>query len=90
MKMIRPVTFMNKGQQLVGILHVPDRLEAAGSAPGIVMFHGFTGHKSETHRLFVTIAAAGPTDQHRKTRSKFRSGRAQGQPSHYRGYSGNL
>jgi len=56
--MIKPVTFKNEGQQLVGILHVPDGLEAAGSAPGIVMFHGFTGHKSETHRLFVTIANA--------------------------------
>ena len=54
--MEKPVAFQNFGQQLVGILHVPDGLDAAEKAPAIVMFHGFTGHKSETHRLFVKIA----------------------------------
>ena len=53
--MIKPVTFGNKGQQLVGILHVPDKL-ACGKAPGIVMFHGFTGNRTEDHRLFVHVA----------------------------------
>ena len=56
--MIKPVTFRNHGQQLIGILHVPDGLESRGKTPGIVMFHGFTGNKSEAHRLFVHVARA--------------------------------
>jgi alpha/beta superfamily hydrolase len=56
--MIKPVTFTNQGQQLIGILHVPDDLEPEQKAPAIAMFHGFTGYKSETHRLFVYIAKA--------------------------------
>ncbi len=54
--MIKPVTFMNQNQQIVGILHTPDNLKPGQKAPGIVMFHGFTGNKSEAHRLFVHIA----------------------------------
>ena len=56
--MIEPVTFNNRGEQLVGILHVPDELKHGERAPGIVMFHGFTGNKTEDHRLFVHIARA--------------------------------
>lgn len=55
--MIRPVLFRNEGQCLVGILHIPDDLASRGGrAPGIVMFHGFTGNKVEAHRLFVHVA----------------------------------
>ena len=54
--MIKPVTFENEGQQLVGILHMPDESKHGGKTPGIVMFHGFTGNKTEAHRLFVHIA----------------------------------
>lgn len=54
--MEKPVTFQNCGQQLVGMLHVPDRLNAEERAPAVAMFHGFTGHKSEAHRLFVKVA----------------------------------
>jgi len=54
--MIKPVTFMNEGEQIIGILHVPDILK--DRAPAIVMFHGFTGHKSEAHRFFVHVARA--------------------------------
>ncbi len=54
--MIKPVVFENQGQQLVGILHMPDVLEHGGKAPGVVMFHGFTGNKIENHRLFVHVA----------------------------------
>ena len=54
--MIKPVIFRNEGQNLVGILHIPDGLSYEGRAPGIVMFHGFTGNKSEAHRLFVHVA----------------------------------
>ncbi len=42
----------------MGVLHVPDDLKPEQKAPTIAMFHGFTGHKSETHRLFVRIARA--------------------------------
>jgi esterase/lipase len=55
---VRPVTFTNQGQQLMGVLHEPDHLKPEHKAPAIAMFHGFTGHKSETHRLFVRIARA--------------------------------
>lgn len=54
--LIKPVTFENQGQQLVGILHTPDVFEHGGKAPGVVMFHGFTGNKIENHRLFVHTA----------------------------------
>lgn len=50
----RPVTFTVNGEQLVGMLHLPQRLPAAG----VLLFHGFTGHKAESHRLFVTCARA--------------------------------
>ena len=56
--MIKPITFTNQGQQLIGIIHVPDDLKPEQKAPAIAMFHGFTGHKSETHRLFVQVARA--------------------------------
>ncbi|MBS7648674.1 MAG: alpha/beta fold hydrolase [Candidatus Bathyarchaeia archaeon] len=54
--MIRPVVFWNEGQQIIGILHSPDNIRPGEKLPGIVMFHGFTGNKSEAHRLFVNVA----------------------------------
>ncbi len=54
--MIKPVTFRNRGQQLVGVLHIPDTLKNRERAPGVVMFHGFAGNKVENHRLFVQTA----------------------------------
>jgi dipeptidyl aminopeptidase/acylaminoacyl peptidase len=56
--LIKPVIFENQGEHLVGILHIPDRLESRGKAPGVVMLHGFTGNKVENHRLFVLTARA--------------------------------
>jgi alpha/beta superfamily hydrolase len=50
----QPVTFQVNGEQLVGMLHLPAQLPA----PGVCLFHGFTGHKGESHRLFVTCARA--------------------------------
>ena len=52
--MEKPVVFRNKGQQLIGILHIPDG--ATPPLPAVLMLHGFTGHKIETHRLFVRTA----------------------------------
>jgi len=57
-RMIKPVTFTNNGEQIIGILHVPDTLKKGEQAPAIAMFHGFTGHKSEAHRLFIHVARA--------------------------------
>jgi hypothetical protein len=46
------VSFCCEGETIVGVLHLPDGMPAAG----VVMCHGFTGHKAETHRLFVHAA----------------------------------
>ena len=46
------VDFRSGDQQVFGVLHVPE----STPAPGIIMCHGFTGHKAETHRLFVEAA----------------------------------
>ena len=46
------VAFDVQGESVFGVLHVPETIPA----PGVVMCHGFTGHKAETHRLFVTTA----------------------------------
>ncbi|MEM2740233.1 MAG: alpha/beta fold hydrolase [Candidatus Bathyarchaeia archaeon] len=54
--MIKPVVFRSEGQCLVGILHTPSDVGCRGRAPGIVMLHGFTGNKTEAHRLFVHVA----------------------------------
>ncbi len=37
------VSFSSDGEAVLGVLHVPDR----APAPGLIMCHGFTGHKGE-------------------------------------------
>jgi dienelactone hydrolase len=44
--------FASGGEELFGVLHLPQLTPA----PGVIMCHGFTGHKAETHRLFVKAA----------------------------------
>jgi pimeloyl-ACP methyl ester carboxylesterase len=51
--MEKPVTFACKGQQIVGMLHLP---EGQGKFPAALLLHGFTGTKSEAHRLFVKLS----------------------------------
>ncbi len=51
-----PVTFKSSGEQIVGMLHLPERRR--GRVPGVVFFHGFTGTKVEPHRMFVKMARA--------------------------------
>jgi dienelactone hydrolase len=46
------VSFPSEGEPVLGVLHLPD----STPAPGIIMCHGFTGHKAEAHRLFVGAA----------------------------------
>jgi len=48
-----PVVFNCKGQQIIGILHLPD---GRTKVPGVLLLHGFTGHKAEIHRMFVKLA----------------------------------
>ncbi len=52
--MEKPIVFRNKGQQLVGMVHIPE--SEGGRVPAVLMLHGFTGHRIETHRLFVRAA----------------------------------
>lgn len=56
--MIKPVVFDNDGERIVGVLHLPDGLRKGERIAAVAMLHGFTGHKSEAHRLFVHIARA--------------------------------
>jgi pimeloyl-ACP methyl ester carboxylesterase len=35
------------------MLHLPD---GHGKVPGVLLLHGFTGHKAEIHRMFVKLA----------------------------------
>ncbi len=51
-----PIVFRVSGQQVVGMLHRPDRRK--GRVPAVVFFHGFTGTKVEPHRIFVKAARA--------------------------------
>lgn len=46
------VSLDSQGLPISGVLHLP----AAAGCPGVVMCHGFTGSKSEAHRLFVNAA----------------------------------
>ena len=48
-----PVVFDSKGQQIVGMLHVPN---GRGRFPGALLLHGFTGTKTESHRMFVKLS----------------------------------
>jgi len=43
----------SRGKRMAAVLHVPAK---RGRAPGVLMCHGLTGHKVESHRLFVHTA----------------------------------
>jgi pimeloyl-ACP methyl ester carboxylesterase len=51
--MERLIAFRNQGQRLYGLLHRPDGTEIA---PAVVLCHGFTGQRIESHCLFVKMA----------------------------------
>jgi dipeptidyl aminopeptidase/acylaminoacyl peptidase len=48
-----PVVFECRGQQIVGMLHLP---AGKGRFPAALLLHGFTGTKCETHRMFVKLS----------------------------------
>jgi len=45
----------NKNQQLIGMVHIPDK---EGKLPTVIFLHGFGGTKSEAHKLFVNFSRA--------------------------------
>ena len=46
--------FEVNGERIAASIHIPDQTPA----PGVVMCHGFTGHRGEAHFLFVKTARA--------------------------------
>jgi dipeptidyl aminopeptidase/acylaminoacyl peptidase len=54
--MEKPVIFKSEGQQVVGMLHLPEK--GRGKVPAVVFLHGFTGNKGEFRRVFVRTARA--------------------------------
>jgi dipeptidyl aminopeptidase/acylaminoacyl peptidase len=52
--MEKPIVFYNHGQQLIGMLHIPDN--GTSPCPAVVFFHGFTSTKVEPHRIYVKTA----------------------------------
>lgn len=54
-----PISFVNQGQKLLGVVHRPDSYKSGDPLlPAVVILHGFTGTKVEPHRLFVKLAEA--------------------------------
>ncbi len=54
--MQRSLYFKNEGQLLTGTLHSPQGRRQ--KFPAVVLFHGFGGHKIESHMLFVATSRA--------------------------------
>ncbi len=52
-RMETPIVFDSKGQQVVGMLHLP---EGRGRFPAALLLHGFTATKTENHRMFVKLS----------------------------------
>lgn len=50
----KPVTFTRDGLQIVGMLHIPQK--TSPKYPAILLLHGFTGHKAESHFMFTQLA----------------------------------
>ncbi len=50
-----PVVFDFRGQQLIGMIHLPP---GRARCPAVLLLHGFTGTKTEAHRMFVKISRA--------------------------------
>jgi len=53
--MQRACYFSNDGQQIAGTVHLPN---GVGPFPAVVLYHGFTGHRTEAHFLFVKTSRA--------------------------------
>ncbi len=53
-----PIVFDSDDFQLVGMMHRPDAAVFPNPRPTLLFLHGFTGQKTEAHRLFVKTARA--------------------------------
>ena len=51
--MQKALYFRNKGELVAGTLHLPDNRRRC---PGVLMCHGFTGQKSESHFYLVALS----------------------------------
>ena len=51
--MEKPVTLISQGEQMVGMLHLPEN----GPFPAVAIYHGFTGTKVEPHRILSRCRA---------------------------------
>ena len=49
-----PVVFERSGIQLVGMIHIPKK--TSPKHPAVMLLHGFTGNKAETHFMFTKMA----------------------------------
>ncbi|NOZ61673.1 MAG: alpha/beta fold hydrolase [Calditrichaeota bacterium] len=50
----KPVVFERDGNQLVGIMHFPRK--TSPKYPTVILLHGFTGNKAESHFMFTEMA----------------------------------
>lgn len=56
LNMEKPVIFKSNNNALVGILHIPFEREAKKIFPGVILCHGFSGNKAESHFIFTRLA----------------------------------
>ncbi|MCM8788169.1 MAG: alpha/beta hydrolase [Candidatus Omnitrophica bacterium] len=54
--MEKPVVFKGHHYSLTGILHLPFEEKTEKKFPGIILCHGFSGNKSESHFIFTRLA----------------------------------
>jgi dienelactone hydrolase len=74
--MEKQISFKSHGETLYGMLHLPD---VNRKSPAVVMYHGFTGQRIESHRLFVKMARRLMADGIAALRFDFRgSGESEG------------
>lgn len=50
--MEKQVIFESEGKKLFGVIHISEKEKS----PGVILFHGFTGHKAESHFIFTRLA----------------------------------
>ncbi len=50
--MEKPIIFESEGKKLFGVVHLVE----GEKGPGVILFHGFTGHKAESHFIFTRLA----------------------------------
>lgn len=54
--MEKPVVFQKHNYPITGILHLPVEEKTEKKFPGVILCHGFSGNKSESHFIFTRLA----------------------------------